>query len=172
MPFFVSLYGNKGYFYTFQQVDMESGEFPAAEVVWSRPMDLADKQFPDGIDMFVNTSVARYTAPLKNTRILGLSDANALAWWIGDGVDEGVEQALLVSLSNVITPNGASPAFKATFAAKTGIITGSFMLPTTPAAKASYSAIIVGDQVFGHYIAPAPVGATQKRYGYFDITAQ
>ena len=90
----------------------------------------------------------------------------------GDGVEApAILQPVLVSLANKISPDGSSPTFNATFSPATGLITGSFKLPTTPAATASFSALAVGDKAMGHYIAPTPAGVPEKRYGHFLLKA-
>lgn len=164
---FVSLYNNKGC------VLIESSlQDMTATPYWSRPPLLPDRQFPLGVEVAGGSALKRYSPPVKNQRILGLSTADARASWKGNGVSApGIDQMVLVSLENKITPNGSSPDFKATFTAATGIITGSFKLPTNPAVVTSFSALVVGDQAEGYYVAPGPVGVPEKRYGTIQFKA-
>lgn len=173
MPIFISLYGNKGSLHSLQQVDATTGAVTPGTAVWFRPATLADKQFPAGINVALATTAARYTAPVKDQRILGLTLATAMAIWGGDGTTGNVTQNVSVgpAPANKITPVGGTAAFTATVDAAKGLISGTFKLPTTPAVAAPYSAIIVGNRVFGHYIAPGATGATLKRYGFFTLEA-
>lgn len=170
VSFFTNLYSNKGYLMA-QQL-RTNGAFVddvSPSVDWVRPASFTDKQFPAGFILGLTTQIRRYTVPAANTRVLGLTTPNLVASWSGDGVTGTATRNLLLSTANAVTLNGVGTAFTSTIATKTGLVTGTFALPTVPASTAAYSALIVGDAITGHYIAPAPTGAVQKRYGSFSM---
>lgn len=171
VSFFTSLYRNKGFLLTKQL--RTNGDFvdDVHWVFWKRPAAYTDKQFPDGFHDVLTPLIRRYTAPLANERILGLTNSDLGARWWGDDVYPE-ELNLLVSTANRVTVKGSASAFKATIATKTGLVTGSCPLPTTvPLATATYSALIVGNQITGHYISPAPKGSVLKRFGFIEMKA-
>lgn len=170
MPFFVSLYKNQGSFSTAQEMLPEDGTVSPALAEWTRPEAFSDKQFPEGFTLELATSGARYTTPASKERILGLTDEEpgTTVQWSGNGVDGLVLLDVLVSNVNKITA-AADPGFKAKADAKKGLVSGSFKLPTTPAVTATFSAIIIGNEAFGHYVAPALKGSTERHFGSFSI---
>lgn len=170
VSFFTNLYSNKGYLMS-QQLRTNGAFVDDVDpsVDWVRPASFTDKQFPAGFILGLTTQIRRYNAPASNTRILGLTTPNLVASWSGDGVTGTATRNLLLSTANAVTLNGVGTAFNSKIVTKTGLVTGTFALPTVPASTAAYSALIVGDAITGHYIAPAPIGTVQKRYGSFSM---
>lgn len=162
VPVFISLYKNKGCFQTLQTINSADGTLTNTTADWHRNDSWAF------YELNLSTGGASYSPPAKDTRILGLSTDNAEARWIGDGANEVVNQSILISTANVISPVN-NPSFKGKIDVKNGLVQGSFKLDTTPASTASYSGIIIGDRVYGHYIAPAPKGTFTSLFGEFSI---
>ena len=145
-------------------------------VTWVRPPSFTDKQFPLGFhyDTLAASGIA-YTAPSPATvRVMGLGTTtpNATVSWNGDGVTTSPTLGITVKTSNALfipagltlNPNTLALAL----APSTGLWTGSFKIPGTTAVSAC-KLIIVGNQAYGFWTAPAPTGSVLKRYGLIHI---
>lgn len=171
VPVFIPLYDNKGSLSAQEVIDMTLGTIADATAAWNRPLSFKDKQFPAGFSVTPMTHGERYVAPAANVRVLGLIAAspNASAEWIGDAVPVLQTQAVEVSKTNTVAAVGGSVAFKATITSATGIIAGSFTLPGSKVAT-PWSALIVGNQADGHYIALPLVPSVLNRFGKMSFS--
>lgn len=171
VPVFIPLYDNKGSFSVQEVIDMTLGTIADATATWNRPLSFKDKQFPAGFSVTPMTHGERYVAPAANVRVLGLIAAspNASAEWIGDAVPVLQTQAVEVSKTNTVAAVGGNVAFKANITSGTGIIAGSFTLPGSKVAT-PWSALIVGNQADGHYIALPVAPAVLNRFGKMSFS--
>ncbi|MEQ1748327.1 MAG: Ig-like domain-containing protein [Prosthecobacter sp.] len=171
VPVFVPLYTNKGSFSVLEVIDMTLGTVADAAAAWNRPASFTDKQFQAGFSVTPMMHGERYVAPAANVRVLGLIAAspNASAEWIGDAAPVLQTQAVEVSKTNTVAAIGGNAAFKATITSATGIITGSFTLPGSTVAV-PWTALIVGNQADGHYIALPVAPSVLKRHGKISFS--
>ena len=144
----------------------------ATTVTWVRPASFTDKQFPAGF--LYNTLAASgiaYAAPSPaSVRVMGLGSTslNATASWSGDGVTASPSLGITVNAGNTLTIPVTTDALKLSLVASTGLWTGSFKIPGTTVLSAC-KLLIVGNQAYGFWTAPAPTGSTLKRYGLIHV---
>lgn len=171
VPVFIPLYDSKGSLSAQEVIDMTLGTIADITATWNRPLSFKDKQFPSGFSVTPMTHGERYVAPAANVRVLGLIAAspNASAEWIGDSVPVLQTQAVEVSKTNTVAAVGGNVAFKANITSGTGIIAGSFTLPGSKVAT-PWSALIVGNQADGHYIALPVAPSVLNRFGKMSFS--
>ena len=169
LPVFYPLYGGKGSLSALLTIDGTTRTIPLATTDWVRPTSVADKQFPTGFTLALDTRGTTYTAPpiTPKTRVMGLGTANpnAQITLTGNALPTPLVQDFYVKDTNAITMPTNTQAIAHSFIASTGMsATGSFKLPsTTTVATMHY--LIVGTHAYGYYIAPAATGTVAKRYG-------
>lgn len=145
----------------------------ATTATWVRPPSYTDKQFASGFNYSLDASGIAYAAPVPaTTRVMGLGSAspNATATWSGDAVTPPLNLDFTVKTSNVLSIPVTADALKLALTPATGAWTGSFKIPGT-AVLSSCKLMIVGGEAVGFWTAPAPAGATQKRYGVIRVKA-
>jgi hypothetical protein len=171
VPVFIPLYDGAGSFSALEVIDMTTGTIASTSASWNRPASFKDKQFASGFSVAPAVQGERYVAPAVNNRVLGLIAAspNAGAEWIGDDVPVAMTQALEVSKTNAVVAKGGNSAFKAAITSATGIVSGSFTLPASKVAT-PWSALIVGNQAVGHYIAPPVAPSKVNRFGKISLS--
>lgn len=173
-PLYSTMYLTKGSVSSLLRIDGASRTIQATTLRWVRPLGATDKQFPVGYDVVLATSGVAYTPPAAATRVMNLpaGTANAQAVISGDAVAGTLTKTFTVNANNTTTqvlPNPNSLTI-AKIPAATGLGTGTFKLPgTTTSAAINY--LIVGNQAFGHYVAPALAGTVNKRFGTVTLSA-
>ncbi len=172
LPAFGLLYGGKGSVSSPMTVNGASRIINATTAIWVRPPSFTDKQFPAGFQYggLVTSGVA-YTAPLPATvRVMSLLDAspNATASWSGDGVNPALSLGFTVKVSNLLSVPTTTDALHLGLTASTGLWTGSFKIPGT-AVLSTCKMLIVGNEAYGHWTAPAPTGSVVKRFGVIHV---
>ena len=182
LPAFVSLYPvltkgvvtAAGSVSSLMTVNGAARTIDATTVGWDRPLTSPDKQFPGGFSYTLDASGSAYTAPSPaTTRVMGLGSAspNATATWSGDAVTPPLSLDFTVKTSNVLSIPVTTDALKLFLTPANGAWTGSFKLPGT-AVLSTCKLLIVGNEALGFWTAPAPAGATQKRYGVIHVGAK
>ena len=171
LPFFTHLY-KSGAFQSSQST-LDSNSLNIGNAYWSRPPLFSDKQLPDGIWASLPTNGSRYIAPGAGERILNLgsdiSPIGVVATWLGDEVIIEESQEIFISNKNGISVTDGA-AFTGKVDAKKSLVTGSFKLQNDATRVATYSGMIVGDSVVGHYILPPEKGTgPEKGFGKFRI---
>lgn len=171
-PMFVRLYGGQGSIASMWTINGSSSIMPtpssvAGNLEWTRFPGNSDKQFPDGFELTLTSDGEVYTPPPSGTRILGLDtlaptfDLNAS----GDGLSSPVGVTITVSDKNALSIATNTLGLSLSIATSSGLVTGNLNVSDPTAAKASINGLLVGNQIVGHYIAPAPTGSSLKRYG-------
>lgn len=171
IPLYVSLYTSKGSWSALAVIGIDDGVPGVASALWRRPNNVSDKQFPAGFLLTPGMAGVKYVPPAANTRILGLTNADpdAVATWEGDAVAPAATQNFTLNTANKATFTPDNPnSLKITITTSTGLVTGDFKLPGSTV-LAKYDAILVGNAVLGHYIAPAATGTTNKRFGRMQM---
>ncbi len=171
LPAFGLLYGGKGSVSSPLAINGATRTIDATTVLWVRPPSYTDKQFPAGFQYTLAASGVAYAAPSPaTTRVMGFAatSPNATGSSSGDGVAPELTQPFTVNTSNTLTFPTNANAFKLALVPSTGLWTGSFKIPTTTVLS-TCKLIIVGNQAYGHWTAPAPTGSVLKRYGVVHV---
>lgn len=158
---------------TINSVDRTIG---TTTVRWLYPLVFTTKGLKppaSNLGMFATLAASgiAYSAPLPaTTRVMGLAATmlNATASWSGDNVSPALTQLFTVNASNTLTVPTNANALKLALIPSTGLWTGSFKIPGTSVLSAC-KMLIVGNQAYGHWTAPAPTGTTDKRYGVIHV---
>ncbi len=170
---FAPMYGGKGSVSVPLLVDGASGTIDATNTAWVRPPAYADKQFPAGFQYSLYTSGIAYHAPSPSTvRVMGLGTGspNATASWSGDGEATSPSPSLgiTVNVSNKLGIPTNPDALQLSLVPSTGLWTGSFKLTGTTTLSGC-KMVIVGNQAYGFWVAPAPAHSVVKRYGLIHV---
>ncbi|MDB6139026.1 MAG: hypothetical protein JWO94_2098 [Verrucomicrobiaceae bacterium] len=172
LPAFGLLYGGKGSVSSPMVVNGAARTIDATTVTWVRPAAFTDKQFPLGFHY--DALAASGSAYVLNGRVMGLAatSPNATATWSGDAIGTAQSQSFTVNATNTLSipaTLAANPStLKLALTASTGLWTGSFKLPGTTALSAC-KLLIVGNEAYGQWTAPAPAGSPLKRYGVIHV---
>lgn len=167
-PLYTTMYLTRGSVACPLKIDAPTHTIPAATLEWTRPLGATDKQFPPGFSLSLSASGSLYSVPASGTRVMSLpaGAGNAVATLTGEGVTGTLTQRFTVNATNVTAPFLPNPIglSMGTMPRTTGLGTGSFKLPgTTTSSAINY--LIIGNQAFGHSIAPALPGTVNKRFG-------
>lgn len=153
-------------------LNFDGGSVYGDNGVWIRPAGTAGGQFPDGFQAQPLTVQGQlYTAPEEGAFLMDLPDSelNATISFSGDGLDEGLEVPFTVTAKGAAvfsSPN--DEGIQLSFNSETGALSGLFKVPGS-AGFAKFSGLIIGEEAVGYYIASAPDGSTQKRFGSVSI---
>ena len=171
LPAFALMYAGKGSVSSPMTINGGARSVDATTVTWNRPAAVADKQFLAGFHYAgLAASGAAYLAPVPITaRVMGLgaTPPNATATWSGDNVPSHT-LPFTVNVGNTTAIVSPVDALKLTVTASSGLWAGSFKIPGT-AILSTCKLLIVGNEAVGQWLAPAPVGSLQKRYGVIHV---
>ncbi|MDB6072461.1 MAG: hypothetical protein JWO89_101 [Verrucomicrobiaceae bacterium] len=172
LPAFGLLYGGKGSVSSPMTVNGADRTINATTAIWVRPSSFTDKQFPAGFQYNgLTASGQAYAAPVPATvRVMSLLGAspNATVSWSGDGVNPALSLGFTVKTSNLLSVPTTTDALHLGLTASTGLWTGSFKIPGT-AVLSTCKMLIVGNEAYGHWTAPAPTGSVVKRFGVIHV---
>lgn len=173
VPLYSTIYKTKGSVSSLLKVDSTNRTIPATTARWFRPLGASDAQFPPGYNLTLNASGAAYTTTLPPaTRVMSLSAGagNAVAKMQGEAVTGILTKTFTVNANNSTTPVLPNPnnLIIAAIPVSTGQGAGSFNLPGTTT-SAAITFLIVGNEAFGYYIAPATPGNVNKRFGQVTL---
>ncbi|MBL9146494.1 MAG: hypothetical protein JNM99_22630 [Verrucomicrobiaceae bacterium] len=173
-PIYTTMYLTRGSVACLLKIDAPTHSIPTSTLKWTRPLGATDKQFPPGYSLALPASGSLFDVAPLGIRVMGLPSGagNALATITGEDVTGTLEQRFTVNTTNTTSPFLPNPIGLSMVAIPrtTGLGVGSFRMPgTTTTAAINY--LIVNNQAFGHYVAPALPGTVNKRFGTVTLTA-
>jgi hypothetical protein len=161
-PVYTPLYKGKGSIFGWLTLTDAAGSDISGLLIWTKPPGVAGPLYPGGLVTPITVLGSHYHPPLTGTPLLNLTDA-VLAF---DGGDLGTPFAVdaLLDPSNkasVALPNISKVTIK--LMTTSGIISGTFVNPTTLAKRTFNGVLLQKQNAGGGYF----LGASDSGYFYF-----